>query len=309
MTKIGIFRKLLQEAVDIARSYGLDITIETVMEKWNEPHRYWHTPNHLYEMLDGIKDLYEDKKINEKEYHILVIAAIFHDIVYDTKRKDNEEKSVEYMMSLFDADYSENQDIKKICDIIIGTKTHDSKDGLNKKFNKLDTFILDSSFIDMLDWENKIYKEYKWVGWKQYKKGRIEFLLGTIKEHSYNVLNIKNLIDYINKKVPKVGICYYEIDKLPPINKYIENNNKINSLFDIITIVIIYNKNTYNKEKIKEYSVCADYEFVALSEDSFVGYISKQQGDVSVVKDLKLSEYYNKDIENRIKDKSFFIFF
>ena len=93
MSKIGKFRKMLLEMADIARSYGFDITPDEIMECWSQPHRYWHTPNHLNDIVLGIKELYKDNKIDEREYNILIVAAIFHDIVYDPKRNDNEEKS------------------------------------------------------------------------------------------------------------------------------------------------------------------------------------------------------------------------
>ena len=298
MSKIQELKKLLTYAVKITRSYGFDITVSDVIKCYSEPQRYWHIIGHLYDVLVGIEELYNQKKINQREYYILLIAAIFHDIFYDPKRKDNEEKSVEFMMSKYNkdiidhtiavSDWRIDEDIKKISDLIINTKTHDSIDGLSKKFNKIDTWILDAQFIDMLDWENKIYKEFKWVGWKQYKKSRINFLLSCIKTHTHNVINIKNLIDFINKKVPKTGILYYEIDKLPVIDKFIENTKKRSNLFDDIIVMIVYNSDNYDKDKIKEYAICSEYnEFVALDDKTVIGYIKKQSGDITNVMELK----------------------
>ena len=306
--------KLLSDAVDICRSYGLDITVDTVIERWSEPHRYWHVLDHLYDMLIGIKELSDDKKINDREYNILVIAAIFHDIVYNTKRKDNEKKSVDYMLSTFNAnlielkvsvsDWRVEADTAKVAEIIMGTKTHDSNEAILKKFNILDTWILDAQFIDMLDWENKIYKEYRWVGWKQYKKGRIQFLLSCLKDHTRNVINIKNLIDYINKKVPKVGIIYYDINKLPSIDDFNVNNKKIEKLFDDVIIVIVFDRGNYDKDKIKEYAICSDNEeLYALSDEAAVGFIERRVGDVTIVKELKFMNSYNKDVEEELSKR------
>ncbi len=314
MTKVNKFKKLLSEAVDIARSYGFNITVDSIMDRWGEPHRYWHTPNHLNEMLEGIKDLYKDKKVSEREYNILMIAAIFHDIVYDTKRNDNEEKSVEYMMSTFNkelidtkisiSDWRVDEDIIKITDVIMATKSHDSTEGLCKKFNKLDTWILDAPFIEMLDWENKIYKEFRWVGWKTYKKKRIEFLLSQIKGHTHNVLNIKNLIDYLNKKVQKTGVCYYELDKLPSIEEFNDKNNRVEKLFDDVIILIVYNRDNYDKEKIKEYAMCSSNdELYALWDTSVVGFVEKRNGDVTVVKELKYMNDYDKAVGDQLNSK------
>jgi len=307
MSKIGRYRKLLQNAIETANKYGFVITLEEVIDRYSEPHRHWHTTDHLYDILYGLKELFDEKKINDREYNILLIAAIFHDIIYDPKRQDNEEKSIDYMMNSYDesnktvSSWRKEEDIKQIKEIILNTKNHDSKEGLSKKFNKLDSWILDSQFIEMLDWENKIYKEFKWAGWKKYKKARIEFLLRSIKDHTHNVINIKNLIDYINKKTPKIGVCYYEIDKLPPKDEYVENIDKISNLFDTIIILIVYNPDNYSKSTIKEYGVLSrDNDFLTLRESNVIEYFSHLNGNVTLIKELKYMNKYhiNKEFED-----------
>jgi pantetheine-phosphate adenylyltransferase len=201
MSKINVFRNLLKEASNISLLYGFEITPEIIVERYSEPHRYWHTPSHLYHLLKEIKELYKFGKLTQAEYHILVIVAIFHDIVYDPKRTDNEEASVGFMMSTFEPENVKlNPEIRKISDIILGTKTHDSKDKLSIIFNKLDTSILDANFNELLDWEMKIYKEYEWVGVDTYKKKRIEFIKDSIKDHPENSINLKKLIKFIKKE-------------------------------------------------------------------------------------------------------------
>lgn len=301
---------LLKKAINILNDFGFNITLGEVIERYSETNRHWHTISHIYYMLQGILELYVDKKITEREYCILVIAAIFHDIIYDTKRKDNEEKSVDFMMSKYDestidkekfpSDWRNNQDLDKIKEVILNTKTHDSKDGICKKFNKLDTWILDAQFIDMLDWENKIYLEYKWVGWKKYKQKRIDFLLRSIKDHTHNVINIKNLIDYIRKKQPKIGLIYYEVDKLPDIEKYIKDIKKMNTLFDLISIVIIHDTNRVDKSKISQYSKNSqNNEFHYFNETEFISYLSHQK-NITIVKEIQYLNNYNKDIDRHI---------
>jgi predicted metal-dependent HD superfamily phosphohydrolase len=300
MSKLGKFKKLIEDAVKIVNYYGFQITEEEVVKRYSEPHRYWHTPNHLYDLLTGIRELLDEKKIDDREYNVLVTAAVFHDIIYNPKKGDNEEKSVEYMMSLIDMNdiaWRKEEDIKKIISIILNTKTHDSKEGLLKKFNHLDTKIIDSPFIDMLDWENKIYKEYKWAGWKQYKKGRIEFLMKCIKDHPHNVINIKNLIDYIEKKEPKIGIIYYEIDKLPTKDDFVLNINNMGKIFDNIVIVIVFNEENYDKDKIKEFASCVTQdEFITLKNTNVVDFL-KHKPNSTIIKEMKYIHDYDKDID------------
>jgi len=304
-------KNILVDAVDIARSYGFNITVDDVIDRWSEPHRHWHVLDHLFDMLNDIKELYSDKKINDREYNIMVVAAIFHDIVYNPKRTDNKEKSIQYMNSqltskdLFDksklSNWRRTEDTIRINEIILGTKIHDSKDSLCKKFNKLDTKILDAQFIEMLDWENKIYKEYEWAGWKRYKKNRIKFLLSYIKDHTHNAINIKNLIDYIKNKKLKIGVYYCEIDKLQDEKDYIDNINKIGDLFDRVIIVVIYNESNYSRDKIGLYNKIKPIgEFKAFNHNSFKNYFDHQKDDFILIKDIELINDYDKDITKYI---------
>lgn len=293
--------KNLEKSIIIAVDNGVDITLDEIKSKYSEYHRYWHNMNHLLYVIDSIFDLFYDNKINKKELDILVISALFHDIVYNTKKNNNEEKSVEYLKDKLNIKYNKEV-IDKSIEIILNTKEHDSKEHLCKIFNKIDTSILESSFIDMLDWEIKVYKEYNWVDWDTYKKKRIEFLLNNIKNHETNVINIKNLIDFINKKELKIGICYFEIDKMPTIGDYIKYIRKINKLFDKIIILVVYNNENYDINKIKDYSIAKDigFEYKSLNSKYIFMTIKTMKGDVVLVKNHLLINNYDKLIQDGI---------
>ena len=190
--------------IKILKSYGIEISADEILKCYSEPHRYWHTIDHLLDIIREINKLYKNKRINKREYNILIISAIFHDIVYDPKRKDNEDKSVGFMLSKCNGTpiIDENivsSDISRVSSIILNTKYHISKDNLSKKFNKIDTNILNLDFKTMLEWENGIYLEYKWAGKEKYKEERLKFLLKSIKEHKSNEHNIRELIKFVFK--------------------------------------------------------------------------------------------------------------
>jgi predicted metal-dependent HD superfamily phosphohydrolase len=200
------FRQLLEEGVSYAQEFGIDITVEEVIKRYSENHRFWHTLEHLEDVMLKIYYLLGNT-ITWNEYKILLVVAIFHDIVYDPKRKDNEEKSVEYMRSCIYGLSSMNvlrvsfPTIKEISDIILATKHHKSKERLSVIFNSIDTSVIDEPFQVLIEWEDGIYNEFKWVGKEEYKKGRLDFLENyALKNHPYNKNNLMKLIDYVNKK-------------------------------------------------------------------------------------------------------------
>ena len=58
-----------------------------IIHLYNEPHRFYHTLNHIEYVLKQLKDA-ELLKHDE-----LFLAAIFHDIIYNPKSNTNEEES------------------------------------------------------------------------------------------------------------------------------------------------------------------------------------------------------------------------
>jgi predicted metal-dependent HD superfamily phosphohydrolase len=127
----------------------------------------------------------------------MVISGVFHDIIYDPKRKDNEERCVELLDDYTDISSIEEKEkvesiIEKSKKIILATKSHDKIHELISVFNY-------RSFKDLLKWEEQIYKEYEFAGWEQYKERRIKFLRLSIPDHMENEKNLNRLIQHIEQ--------------------------------------------------------------------------------------------------------------
>ncbi len=66
--------------------------LAALLARWAEPHRRYHTPQHLHECLA----LFErDRAIAEHPGEV-AIALWFHDAIYDTARHDNEAASADW---------------------------------------------------------------------------------------------------------------------------------------------------------------------------------------------------------------------
>ena len=59
-----------------------------VLDCYRESHRYYHTSEHLMDVITQLEKL---KEFDDE----LFLAAVYHDSVYDPKAPDNEEKSAE----------------------------------------------------------------------------------------------------------------------------------------------------------------------------------------------------------------------
>ena len=156
-------------------------------------------------------------KLKPDNYPLLYIATLYHDIVYDPKRNDNEELS--YQRCELDLkSYIDKKDLNLIKKMILKSK-HKGKLNSNgfssKEYYDLKIFIdADLSILGESKKEYKIYssnirKEYSHVSNEDYKIGRTKFLKSMLKRSRiFNVLsdykefrarkNIENEIEELN---------------------------------------------------------------------------------------------------------------
>jgi len=178
---------------NILDRWKIKADVNTLFSMWNESQRYYHDINHLTSLTEDIDRLYKGK-VSEKEYEKLILTAVFHDIVYDPTKNDNEEKSAKFFENVC-IDKS-NPDILEIKQAILDTKDHKSSNNISEKFNKLDMSIVEKEYDDLLQWETGIYNEYKFAGDK-YKEGRLQFLESLLDKYNHNAGNLLKLIDYV----------------------------------------------------------------------------------------------------------------
>ena len=179
---------------NLLNKYNIKVNINMILDMWNESHRSFHTLDHLNDIISQINESYGNGKINEKQKEKLYLTALFHDIVYEPTRQDNEERSADFFMNLC---IEKNQDIIYIRDAILDTKTHQSSTPLSEKFNKFDMNVIERDFDSLLNWEHGIYEEYKVYGNDKYKINRLNFLESLLDKYPSNSDNLMKLIDWV----------------------------------------------------------------------------------------------------------------
>lgn len=75
----------------LARWPGEPRTGEDLLARWREPHRRYHTAGHLAAVLDRLEELGAERYAADPP--AVVLAAWFHDAVYEPRADDNEERS------------------------------------------------------------------------------------------------------------------------------------------------------------------------------------------------------------------------
>src|SRR5690606_32480869 len=134
------------------------------------PGRFYHTLEHVHKCFtwyDEVAHLLDDP--------IAVALAIwFHDIEYNTKAKDNEEKSAAVLLALAPALKLDTAVAEKAATMILQTKKHDP-DGLDddtKVFLDVDLAILGVPHDEYAAYARSVRREYGWVPDEMYREER-----------------------------------------------------------------------------------------------------------------------------------------
>jgi predicted metal-dependent HD superfamily phosphohydrolase len=121
-----------------------------------------------------------------RDFDCIVLATIFHDIVYDARSKTNEEDSADLLKHLI-SNHLPGELLQKAADYIIATKAHaveGSDDNDLKLFIDFDMSILGSESTVYKIYASKIRQEYIHVEEVAYCNGRSQFLRHTIANGS-----------------------------------------------------------------------------------------------------------------------------
>lgn len=148
-----------------------------IRNRYSESHRYYHTLEHIEDMLKQRLGAPLDDVVT------VDLAIIYHDIVYDPTSKTNEEDSAQLFRGCFDWVSLVNVDIEMVCKYIELTKAHDvsaADDNDLKMFIDIDMSILGRDREGYTVYARKIRQEYIHIPDAAYCQGRAAFLRSVI---------------------------------------------------------------------------------------------------------------------------------
>ena len=149
-------------------------------EPWRAYHNLYHI-GHCLEEFANIRPLADDPMAIET-------AIWFHDVIYDTHRKDNEERSADLAaVMLVKAGKSESF-CQNVHALILATK-HQLQPTSNDAglLADIDLSILGQNAERYAEFENQIRQEYAWVTGKDFANGRSAVLNGFLQQaHIFN---------------------------------------------------------------------------------------------------------------------------
>ena len=139
-----------------------------------EPHRAYHTAHHIGSLLATL----DKPEVAALAEHIEEVEAAlwFHDVIYNTRASDNEERSAEFARDAMASAGIPSEVIGRVCAHIRATLDHESEflDGM--LVIDIDLSILGSDPAAFQTFEDAIRREFDWVPEEQYRSGRAAVL-------------------------------------------------------------------------------------------------------------------------------------
>jgi predicted metal-dependent HD superfamily phosphohydrolase len=145
-----------------------DEAFDSLVRAYSEPSRHYHTLAHIADVLETIDRLHPAPPL------ALVLAAWFHDVVYDSRAGDNEERSAERARQVL-ADLAVSAEVRdETARLILLTKSHtaDSDDRSGQVLLDADLAILGATAALYDQYAAAIRREYAWVSEPDYRAGR-----------------------------------------------------------------------------------------------------------------------------------------
>lgn len=166
---------------------------DQLLARYAEPHRRYHTQQHLAEclaMLEPVLELAEHPAEVE-------MALWFHDAVYETRRRDNEAQSATWAQRAAQQMGSRDEVATRIHDLVMATQ-HSVQPANNDAalLVDIDLSILAASPSRFAEYEQQIRAEYAFVPGIlfRYKRGAVlrSFLQ---REHIYGTTHFRTLFE------------------------------------------------------------------------------------------------------------------
>jgi predicted metal-dependent HD superfamily phosphohydrolase len=150
-----------------------DEEFDRLIGRYSEPHRAYHTIQHLEECFRE----FEAVRGLAKSPCAVGLGLFFHDAIYDTHARDNEEKSAELARQVLAGAGAEEPIQSYVTDIILATRHAAMPETPDQKLVvDIDLSILGAPQARFDEYERQIRQEYSWVDEAVFRSVRCRIL-------------------------------------------------------------------------------------------------------------------------------------
>jgi predicted metal-dependent HD superfamily phosphohydrolase len=144
-----------------------------VLRRYSESHRHYHTAQHLAECFEKVRDII---CLAERPAEVIV-GLWFHDVIYDTRRHDNEERSADWAGDAARELGASAESAQRIHGLIMFTRHAAAPVGIDAQvLVDADLSILGAEPARFQEYETQVRREYGWVPDAMFWPGRARIL-------------------------------------------------------------------------------------------------------------------------------------
>jgi class 3 adenylate cyclase/predicted metal-dependent HD superfamily phosphohydrolase len=188
----------LQVQLQLLRLQDLEEIILKRLETDLPEYLLYHNADHTAHVYAQVELLGRSEKIRDEEMLLLRTAALLHDIGYIYQFEDHEIKSVEIAKEILAPYRFTQEQIDKICQMILATRF------LHKPENLLEQIIIDANLdhlgrVDFLILSDRLFQEYRTMNIINSKKEWNEHQINFLNNHEFYTTAANSLRE-ISKK-------------------------------------------------------------------------------------------------------------
>jgi len=140
---------------------------------YSEPHRHYHNQQHIAECLGE----FDHARHLARQPEAVELAIWFHDVVYEPKAGDNDERSAELAVSCLAQAELPKTFVESVRKLVMVTKHHEAEAGSDDAVMvDVDLSILGQGEKRFAEYEEQIRQEYGWVPAVVFGSKRAEIL-------------------------------------------------------------------------------------------------------------------------------------
>lgn len=173
----------------VADSPDLNRLYRDVLLRYSEPHRHYHTRQHLAECFEKVQDI-----LSLAAHPAEVLVGLwFHDAIYDTRRHDNEQQSADWARTEVRELGAGAESAQRIHDLIMFTRHSAAPAGVDAQvLVDADLSILGAPPARFQEYEAQVRREYAWVSDDLFRSGRARILMELLdRPHLYSTAHFR----------------------------------------------------------------------------------------------------------------------
>jgi len=145
----------------------------TLLTHYDEPHRAYHTRQHLAECLDQLAQV---RNLCDHPDEV-ALALWYHDAIYKPRRSDNEDRSADWLARVAEEARVAPPTVQRMRDLILATRHEGlAETGDARVLVDIDLSILGAPTARFEEYERQVRREYRWVPNVLYQQSRSKIM-------------------------------------------------------------------------------------------------------------------------------------